>query len=195
MRVRMKAGMIAAGFGAILAAQAAQFEAASVKPNKSGEPNARMDTQPGGRFVATNVPLRVLILTAYQLLDPQLTGGPSWVDTDRFDITANGDGEFPRLGRQEAEPTPFHLMLRALLSERFRLVLRERVARGSTYALVLAGKDRKLGSRFQPSTTDCPARMAALRAGQSPAPAPAGFPVACGLRVNPTDIAGGDITV
>jgi uncharacterized protein (TIGR03435 family) len=48
--------------------------------------------QPGGRFVATNVTLQQLIRNAYQLQDFQVTGGPSWIGRDRFDIVAKPKG-------------------------------------------------------------------------------------------------------
>src|SRR5438874_8841662 len=43
------------------------FEVASVKPNKDGAPFVRLGMEPGGRYVATNVPLRLLIQNAYQI--------------------------------------------------------------------------------------------------------------------------------
>ena len=46
--------------------------------------------QPGGGFVAANVPLRHVIRVAFQLQDNQIVGGPDWIDTDRFDIEAKG---------------------------------------------------------------------------------------------------------
>ena len=47
-----------------------------------------MYPQPGGRFTATNVTLRALIIGAYSLQESQLSGGPDWLDKDRFDISA-----------------------------------------------------------------------------------------------------------
>jgi uncharacterized protein (TIGR03435 family) len=72
-----------------------QFEVASVKPNPSGDAKVQMQTPPGGRFIATNVTLRQLILYAYRLQESQLTGGPNWIDRDHFDILAKGDGANP----------------------------------------------------------------------------------------------------
>ena len=43
------------------------FEVASIKANKSGAPQVMINMQPGGRFTATNVPLRLLIRNAYRL--------------------------------------------------------------------------------------------------------------------------------
>jgi uncharacterized protein (TIGR03435 family) len=173
-----------------------QFEVASIKPNKSGDKNARMTTQPGGRYVATNVPLRLLILHAYGLTDSQLTGGQAWVSSDQFDITAKGEGEFQSISlTPSSETTRLQLMLRALLADRFKLVLRGESRDVPTYALVLARPDGKLGPKLQPSTTDCAARMAARRAGQPPSKPPVGFGVVCGMRTSPGNIAGGDITM
>ncbi len=71
-----------AGFGVLsgprLRAQAPQtsaagpaFEVASIKPNNSGDGRVMINMQPGGRFTATNIPLRLLIRNAYQLQDFQ----------------------------------------------------------------------------------------------------------------------------
>jgi uncharacterized protein (TIGR03435 family) len=65
---------------------------ASVKRNASGGNFVQLGGDPGGRFTATNVPLRVLIRQAYQLQDSQIVGGPNWINTDRFDIIAKAPG-------------------------------------------------------------------------------------------------------
>ena len=48
----------------------ATFEVASVKANKSGDNRIGIGFQPGGRFRATNVPLRELISAAYGTPQP-----------------------------------------------------------------------------------------------------------------------------
>src|SRR5437867_3952182 len=77
--------------GAASADKTLQFEVASIKPNKSGDGRVMIGMQPGGRFTATNVPLRMLIRNAYQLQDFQLVGGPDWMSTDRYDIVAKAE--------------------------------------------------------------------------------------------------------
>jgi uncharacterized protein (TIGR03435 family) len=77
--------------GAALFAQAPadpSFEVASVKRNTSGTTRIAVNVQPGGRFTATNMPLRTLIMNAYQLQSSQLIGAPDWIATERFDIVA-----------------------------------------------------------------------------------------------------------
>src|SRR5689334_196546 len=75
------------------------FEVASIKPNTSGDGRVFMQNQPG-RFAATNVTLRQLIRNAYQLQEFQISGGPSWISSDHFDIVAkipasDADGQAP----------------------------------------------------------------------------------------------------
>src|SRR4051812_22525071 len=71
------------------------FDAASVKQNKSVDAGSYVGRQPGGRFNAQNASLRELIVYAYQLQSFELIGGPSWMDSDRWDIVAKLDSELP----------------------------------------------------------------------------------------------------
>src|SRR5262245_34237307 len=68
------------------------FEVATIKLNKSGEQRQFIQRQPGGRVTVTNMPVRQLIVFAYQLAQFQLAGGPSWMATDRFDMVAKLEG-------------------------------------------------------------------------------------------------------
>src|SRR5580704_7910048 len=91
------------------------FEVASVKPNKSGDQRVRIDTPPGGRFVATNVPLRNLIRFAYGVQDVQLVGGPDWIRSERFDVAAKAEGNLPPF-TPSGPPEPLLTMVRTLLA-------------------------------------------------------------------------------
>src|SRR5262245_53602690 len=50
------------------------FEVASVKPNKSGDQRTVAQMQPGGRFTATNISVRLLIRNAFRMQDSQIVG-------------------------------------------------------------------------------------------------------------------------
>src|SRR5262252_1268512 len=63
------------------------FEAASVKIHKSTSPLVRISTPPG-RLSAVNVTLRMLIRNAYLFQDFRMSGGPGWLDSDKFDVEA-----------------------------------------------------------------------------------------------------------
>jgi uncharacterized protein (TIGR03435 family) len=163
------------------------FEVASVKPNKTGAPGGSF-VMPPGRFTATNIPLRVLITNAYQLSFFQVVGGPDWIGTDRFDITAKApDG---------APPEQTRAMVRTLLKERFKLVVHMEMRDTPIYALVKARADDRLGPSLKRSTMDCgpvrtqraAATAAAARArGAAPVPVPSSpgpnEQVVCGMRL------------
>jgi acetamidase/formamidase len=86
---------IAAGATAAPGQAPVRFEVAAVKSNVSGDAKVVIQMLPGGRFTATNATLRQLIRNAYQLQEFQITGGPAWLDRDRFDIVAKADGAGP----------------------------------------------------------------------------------------------------
>src|SRR6516162_2661623 len=89
------------------------FEVASVKPNDSGLRGYSLPPPKGGRYTATNVSLRSLILYAYHLQDEQLIGTNSWMLSVPYDVEAKAEGS-------PAEPR-VRLMLQVLLEDRFKL--------------------------------------------------------------------------
>jgi Protein of unknown function (DUF3738) len=97
------------------------FAVVSIKANKSGNRIVLPTASPGGRFSATNVWLRSLLQFAYQprngsLTRNQIVGGPSWMDTDQFDIEAKGEADAGVIPPEEMQ-----LMVRSMLEHRFQL--------------------------------------------------------------------------
>ncbi|HZI77856.1 MAG TPA: TIGR03435 family protein [Vicinamibacterales bacterium] len=137
-------------------APAAKFEVESVKPNKDGGPSSVRVT-PGGMLSVTNNTLRNIIRNAWNITNDQIVGGPAWIDSDRFDITAKASGPF---GQDEARK-----MLQALLADRFGLVTRNETRELSVYLLVRARKDGALGPQMKKSDLDCAALFASVTAG------------------------------
>jgi uncharacterized protein (TIGR03435 family) len=159
------------------------FDVASVKVNKSGDLEQHIFRSSTG-LTATNMPVRQLILFAYQLQSFQLIGGPSWLGSDRFDMTAKieGDAPLPTLPGAPFGPDAFMVAMRTLLADRFKLTLHREQREMDVYALVLASGPR---ANLKRSTTDCEAFLQAHRGGLSwPAP---GAPV-CGLWESPGQI-------
>ena len=140
-----------------LAAQSAApaFEVASIKRNKSGDGFMGMGMQPGGRLTMTNMPVRQLIVRAYGVQPYQVLGGPSWITSDRFDITAKAPGD--------ASPQEMNAMLETLLADRFKLKVRKETRQSDVYRLVKARADGKLGEALKPAAVNCD--MARGRAG------------------------------
>jgi uncharacterized protein (TIGR03435 family) len=144
------APLILASVSVLLTAQSPgteAFEVVSVKPNASGDTRTSSIVLPGARYSATNVTLRMLIKTAYQVHDDQIIGGPGWVNTDRFDVTARGEGN----PSASAFVTQARLMLRPALADRFSLVVRRETRDIPVYALRQVRSDRGLGPQLRES--------------------------------------------
>jgi uncharacterized protein (TIGR03435 family) len=133
------------------------FDAASVKPNKSA---ARPGIQflPGGRFTATNMPLFILIASAYDVpfQSVRLSGGPDWIRSERYDIEATaGSGAVPAGLFAKAREGKTRLMLQALLADRFKLTVRRETKQLPAYLVVVANKGPKL-QKAKIEENDCP---------------------------------------
>jgi bla regulator protein blaR1 len=167
--------------GPILGAQTPAnqtFEVASVKPNKTGDGRIMFGLQPGGRFNATNVTLRMLLRQAFNVQEFQITGGPDWMASDRFDVVAKApEGEFTA--------DLMRPMLRSLLAERFKLVVHNETREMAIYALVKARDDGKLGPNLSPAAIDCAAVMRGRRGGPPPTPPQPGQKLECGFMIGP----------
>ncbi len=140
--------LVVTALGVPAAAQRVEFEVASVKLHTSDDQRVMMVAQPGGRFVAANIPLRLLIRTAFQLQDDQIVGGPNWLATDRFDIEARAP-ELP--GPPNAQ---LLAMLKSLLADRFKLTTHGEKRELPVFALERARRDGSLGPGLRP--TACP---------------------------------------
>jgi uncharacterized protein (TIGR03435 family) len=112
------------------------FEVASIKPIP-GFVNARANVS-GARITLSGYALEGLIMDAYHVESWQLSGGPTWRDTDPFEIIAKAPGD--------ASPTPVQVreMLRSLLEERFKLKVHRETKEGPIYALVVEKNGPKL---------------------------------------------------
>jgi uncharacterized protein (TIGR03435 family) len=91
------------------------FEVATIKPTPPEWTGRFFRMQSANQFVARGYQLRVLIAAAYNLNPKAVSGGPAWIDSDRYDLVAGTPGEArPTLDQQMA-------MLRKLLADRFNL--------------------------------------------------------------------------
>lgn len=137
------------------AQQSPSFEVASIKPSPSQPgPLRNVLWLPGGRMTATGLTLRELVRSAYvgdgiQLLT-QIVGGPSWVDTDRFDIVAKA-GDMSAQNADEVNRQR-RAMLKSLLAERFALRVHLDSRPLPVFDLVPAGGDGRPGPQLKVST-------------------------------------------
>jgi uncharacterized protein (TIGR03435 family) len=141
-------------------AERPRFDVASVKPNTNSEGVIRFAIQPGGRLVATDIPVKQLVRAAYTLQLYQIVDAPSWTESERFDITAVTERE---LREDNVAWSPggkyalVQLMMQSLLAERFNFRAHFEERQGQVYALVLDDTDRaaKGLAPARPCGTDC----------------------------------------
>ena len=126
-------GGILVSFCATLFAQQAAgplaFEVASIKPSLDPPGSVVGIFESKGRINAKNVTLKRCVRGAYDIPEPQIVGGPKWVDQDRYYIEAKA-----------AVPAGDHelmLMLQTLLADRFKLVLHREQRAIPGYRLML----------------------------------------------------------
>jgi uncharacterized protein (TIGR03435 family) len=174
------------------------FEVASVKPNASGAPAfLGMGFQPG-RFTATNATLRELMKPAYSRRFPDylpISGGPDWVDSDRYDIVATTPIDLATvIGRGDA-PGAGALMLRALLEDRFKLVVHMDTEDRPVYQVVVATRDGRPGPGLLRSDVDCAAILDRMGKGERPPPVRAGQGPPCSIGPRPGRLQGNAITM
>jgi uncharacterized protein (TIGR03435 family) len=134
--------------------EALTFEVASIKPAAPDARNSSFRLVPGGGLSITNGILKQLIAFAYDVRDFQISGGPSWIGSERYDILAKpGRPEGPADLRQASDEQRTLLQesirqrLRALLAERFQLTTHRETKELPVYALVAA----KSGPKFPES--------------------------------------------
>jgi uncharacterized protein (TIGR03435 family) len=163
MAARVRFFQLGAAFAGTLAALLAQsvasreFVAASIKPNKERTIFMGVRQLSHGRVITENTPLRFLIGVAYKrrLGWFEISGGPGWMDSDGYDITAKADGDAPN---EQMYP-----MLQNLLRERFQLQLHRETRELPVYVLSETKGGLKL---LHSSTAPCFAGVAGTQPPQ-----------------------------
>jgi uncharacterized protein (TIGR03435 family) len=141
IRGRFFRAVLLAAAAAILSAQDTrpQFEVASIKPSPGGPGNSMFGSRGPGMFNTENIAFKVLMGQAYGVKGFQISGGPSWINSDGYTITAKASGE----GTPKERFEKMMLMLQVLLEDRFQLRFHRETKEMPTYALTVA-KNGKL---------------------------------------------------
>jgi uncharacterized protein (TIGR03435 family) len=113
---------------------ALSFDVASVKPNKSMSQDMGLNPTPGGGLTVVNATLQTLMTFAYNIRDYQLSGGPAWLDTEHYDISAKASSDLR--DDDSSGYYPVRIRLQTLLAERFHLVVHHETKEMPVFALV-----------------------------------------------------------
>lgn len=114
------------------------FEVATIKPNNSNATSMQALFIRGRNFMTRASSLGDLISFAYQVQAKQVVNAPDWVDKDRYDIDATIE--------QEGVPNPeqVRIMIRKLLTDRFKLTFHHDQRDMSAYVLTVGKEGNKL---------------------------------------------------
>jgi uncharacterized protein (TIGR03435 family) len=98
-------------------------------------------------YIAENTTIKAVISSAYNIKQDAISGGPDWIDSDRFDISArvsSSDGLAPpKLTKAQRNQ-----MLQSLLADRFQLVIHNQTHDALIYELTVT----KSGPKFHATT-------------------------------------------
>jgi len=129
------------------------FEVASIKPASPDAKGSSIQFMPGGGLSMTNMPLRAMITFAYDVRDFQVSGGAGWVGTERFDVRAkaertasDGPVDLAKMTDDQRRTVRDQMAerLRALLADRFQLLVHKETKDQPIYALVVSKNGAKL---------------------------------------------------
>ena len=140
-------------------ASSPEFEAATIKHHNPNDTNLYSNAagfmgSVGGR-VFFGGPAKMLVQVAYGLQDYQVTGGPEWAASERFEINAVPSDNSPsrKIPIRKAEPTAEQRqMLQALLLQRFGLRCHFETKQGEVYLLTRGSKPLKFVAPENPDS-------------------------------------------
>jgi uncharacterized protein (TIGR03435 family) len=114
-----------------------EFTVATIKPARPGAPRGGYGFR-GQDVTTTNVTVNWMIKLAYNVHARQISGGPSWLDSDKYDV----------VGRPDTPGQPsrdqMKLMIQKLLADRFQLKFHLEKRELPVYAMVVAKAGPKI---------------------------------------------------
>jgi uncharacterized protein (TIGR03435 family) len=135
-------------------AKVPEFEVAVIKPHPAGDGLSSIGGPPG-RYEAKNVSVKMLVEDGFNLPSDQITGGPSWIESQRFDVSAKiPDAQWDQVKNEgyAHQHDAMRPMLQSLLKDRFRLSITHQPKELTVYALVVA----RGGSKLRPAGSPAP---------------------------------------
>jgi uncharacterized protein (TIGR03435 family) len=129
-----------------------KYEVASIKPNTDLDFRFAFRIESSGRLAATGITLKRLMMTAYNVQDFRIVGGPDWMVSRRWDVQAKPD--------RVVSPEQIRPMLRALLENRFQLRSHSEKRQLPVYELSVDRKGSKV-QRVKDSETKADVRVGA----------------------------------
>lgn len=151
--------LVLSAFCAVLFAQSPspsahlEFEVASIKPAPADERGGGIRPLAGGQsYAAQAVPVKLIIMLMFHLTADQISGGPAWMSSDRWDIEARAE--------KPASLDDLHIMFQNLIIDRFGLKFHHEMKTLPVYALTVDKSGSKLKPNNSPEPFDIPIKGA-----------------------------------
>jgi uncharacterized protein (TIGR03435 family) len=127
------------------------FDVMSIKPfQPNGQGGGGIRALPGGQeyqTVGANVILMISLM--YKIPARQITGGPDWLSSDRWDIDAKADHPGYNLD-------DLHIMFQNMLADRFKLKFHKETKEGPVYAMTIDKSGLKMKVNESPEPFKIP---------------------------------------
>ena len=113
------------------------YEIVSVRPSEPDAPSGQVDPLPNGvGYNAHGVTVKEMLAVMYRIPLRQITGGPDWVSSQRFDVQGRADRPY--------SIDDLHIMFQNLLADRFSLKLHHEIKVGPVYVLTVSKSGLKM---------------------------------------------------
>ncbi len=113
------------------------YEIVSIRPSNPIADLGGINPLPNGiGYNAIGVTVREMLSVMYRLPARQITGGPDWANSERFDVLVRADHRY--------SIDELHTMFQNMLADRFHLKLHIDTKEGPVYALVTASSGIKM---------------------------------------------------
>jgi uncharacterized protein (TIGR03435 family) len=113
------------------------FEVATIRPSDPAHPE-QIITLRGAEVITTNQTVHALINLAYWIHPKQLTGGPDWTESEKFDVAGKPDAP----GQPNVDQ--MKMMIQKLLADRFQLKYHFEKRELPVYAITIAKTGAKI---------------------------------------------------
>jgi uncharacterized protein (TIGR03435 family) len=128
-----------------------QFEVASIRPNTSTDLRRYITGMQRGGFRAINYTLKDLIRLGWDVRSYQISDGPKWLDSDRYDIEVKPEVPFDVPGPGNEGDRRLRLMVQSMLADRFKLKLHQGTKEMTVYFLVIGRNGPRLKQTGEPA--------------------------------------------
>jgi uncharacterized protein (TIGR03435 family) len=131
------------------------FDVISIKPHPPGQNRGGgIRPLPGGQsYIATGVPVKLIIKLMYRITDSQISGDPGWLENELYDIQAKAE--------KPSNIDQLHEMFQTLLADRFHLQFHREMRELSAYALTVDKSGPKLKLNESPQDFEIPIKPTA----------------------------------